>query len=114
MGTGRCRWKRKRRRARTQFPVQSRKQVYAAQAKDYQLIDYATDIRTRAEIRAGELLIEMRERGEGRLGVDLDRTSMSNGRATLPLRRLSPTSASPRRSRRDGKSWLAFRPSSRR
>jgi hypothetical protein len=39
-------------------------QAYARQAKDTELITYATDIRMRAERKAGELLIEMAERGE--------------------------------------------------
>lgn len=39
-------------------------QIYAQQAKDQTLINHATDVRMRSEIRAGELLREMKVRGE--------------------------------------------------
>ena len=39
-------------------------QKYAQQARDIELIEWSTDIRMRAEIKAGKLLKEMAERRE--------------------------------------------------
>jgi hypothetical protein len=60
-------------------------QAYARQAKDSTLITQATEIRMRAERRAGELLIEMEDRGERRTQGRGD----GKGRSAQPLPKLS-------------------------
>ena len=58
-------------------------QVYAQQAKDHTLIEHATDIRMRAEIRAGELLAEMAARGERQTGSN--KQNLRGSRAVTPV-----------------------------
>jgi len=58
-------------------------QAYAKQAKDTTLITQATEIRMRAERRAGELLIEMAERGERDSGKG-NRNPVLKSRAATP------------------------------
>jgi hypothetical protein len=59
--------------------------VYARQADDGEMIRWATDIRERAKVRGGEILIAMAERGERDTGRGGDRRAhCRDGRVKIP------------------------------
>lgn len=71
-------------------------QAYAKQARDTELIDHAAEIRLRAEIRAGELLREMKQRGERDSGKGNRNPALKSQAATPKLADLNTKDQSSR------------------
>lgn len=74
--------------------------LYAEQAKDIILISKAIELRMRAERRAGELLAEMKERGERHKGKGQSREVLQSRAATVSEPKLSDLGVSKTQSSR--------------
>ena len=85
---------------------------YARQAKDEELIRKATDIRVRAEIRLGEMIIAQKETvglAKGAAGIGQAKSTAVPPQSTALSRRPSPPPGSTRSCRRAPKGWRGCR-----